>query len=190
MKICKIEGCNKECDKGRRYCHEHFLARKAEQRKARKDAGLKVRTKWIKNCIICGNEFEAINKHISKYCPVCWNNIKNKTLDSNNNYSYVGEKCEHRVLVENIIGRPLEYNEVIHHLDGNPKNNDLSNLLILSRGKHVSLHQYLNLEGAILQNQLGDEYYEKWKSLIKPLSLNWLNTNNTEYIIVDTIKGW
>lgn len=189
MKTCKVEGCDKECDKGRRYCHEHYLQSRAEQRKLKKAAGLKIRTKWIKNCEVCGEKFEAINKHKSKYCPICWNNLKYKTLDSNNNYERVKDKCVHRLLIENLLSRKLHYNEVIHHLDGNCKNNDLSNLLILSRSKHGALHQYLNLEGAILQNQLGNEYYEKWKTLIKPLSLNWLNSSNTEYIIADNIKG-
>lgn len=36
MKICCIEGCNCEADSGRKYCHKHFLQRKAEQRKAKK----------------------------------------------------------------------------------------------------------------------------------------------------------
>lgn len=37
MKECIIENCNCEADKGRRYCHKHFLQRKAEQRKERKE---------------------------------------------------------------------------------------------------------------------------------------------------------
>ena len=79
MKICKIEGCNNECDKNTRYCHKHLLERKAQQRAARKAAGLKVRTTWTKQCLLCGADFEAVNKHISKYCPECWNKIKHKT---------------------------------------------------------------------------------------------------------------
>ena len=27
MKICSIDGCNNECDKGRRYCRKHYLER-------------------------------------------------------------------------------------------------------------------------------------------------------------------
>lgn len=187
MKTCKIEGCDKECDKGRRYCHEHYLQNRAEQRKAKKAAGLKVRTKWIKNCEICGQEFEAINKHISKYCPECWNKIKYKNLEADNNYNFKGERGEHRIIVENLLGRKLSYNEVIHHLDGNSKNNSIDNLLLLSRSSHVSLHRYLNLEGAILENKFGDEYYEKWRSSLKVLSLAWLSSNNVEYTLASDI---
>lgn len=41
-----------------------------------------------------------------------------------------------RYLMEKEIGRPLESYEQIHHLDGNPLNNDISNLEI----KHISAH--------------------------------------------------
>ena len=183
MKICKIEGCNNECDKNTRYCHKHLLERKAQQRAARKAAGLKVRTTWTKQCLLCGADFEAVNKHISKYCPECWNKIKHKTLGADNNYNFKEEMGEHRFIVENLLQRKLSYNEVIHHLDGNSKNNSIDNLLLLSRSSHVSLHRYLNLEGAILENKFGTEYYEKWRSSLKVLSLAWLSSNNIEYTL-------
>jgi hypothetical protein len=37
---------------------------------------------------------------------------------------------EHRLIMESIIGRYLLPNEVIHHIDGNPSNNDILNLII------------------------------------------------------------
>lgn len=45
-----------------------------------------------------------------------------------------------RYLVEKEIGRPLEPQEQIHHVDGNPLNNDISNLEIRSRGEHQREH--------------------------------------------------
>lgn len=50
---------------------------------------------------------------------------------------------EHRLVIENNIGRYLLDNEVVHHIDGNTLNNDLSNLQILSRGDHTRLHLFL-----------------------------------------------
>ena len=94
---------------------------------------------------------------------------------------------EHRFIVENLLQRKLSYNEVIHHLDGDSKNNNLDNLLLLSRSNHVSLHRYLNLEGAILENKFGVEYYEKWRSSLKVLSLAWLSSNNMEYTLATDI---
>lgn len=37
-------------------------------------------------------------------------------------------------------GRKLQSDEVVHHIDGNELNNDLSNLEVLSRSEHNSLH--------------------------------------------------
>lgn len=47
---------------------------------------------------------------------------------------------EHRYVMELHIGRKLEFNEIVHHKDGNKKNNDLSNLEIISRKIHSSMH--------------------------------------------------
>ena len=47
---------------------------------------------------------------------------------------------EHRVNFEKHIGRYLEPSEVIHHIDGNPSNNNIENLqLFSSQSEHVSI---------------------------------------------------
>ena len=45
-----------------------------------------------------------------------------------------------RVIMERLIGRPLEANEHVHHKDKNPLNNDPSNLELLDRRMHERLH--------------------------------------------------
>ena len=57
--------------------------------------------------------------------------------------TYVKElgRHQHRVVMERIIGRKLKKGEVVHHIDGNKKNNDSSNLqLFKSQSEHVSHH--------------------------------------------------
>ena len=45
---------------------------------------------------------------------------------------------EHRLSMENHIGRYLSPKEVVHHIDGNKKNNDISNLVLYaSNGEHL-----------------------------------------------------
>lgn len=46
----------------------------------------------------------------------------------------------HRVIMENHLGRLLNSNEVVHHIDGNKKNNDISNLEVMDYREHVKRH--------------------------------------------------
>ena len=64
-------------------------------------------------------------------------------------YAYVPEhpKCTkngyvllHRVVMENHLGRILNSNEVVHHIDENKKNNELSNLMVMDYREHVKFH--------------------------------------------------
>lgn len=54
-------------------------------------------------------------------------------------------KCvyEHQLVVEQHIGRYLLKDEVVHHLDGNKSNNDISNLILLTNPEHARLHAIL-----------------------------------------------
>jgi HNH endonuclease len=48
--------------------------------------------------------------------------------------------AEHRHIVQQREGRKLTSDEVVHHADGNPLNNDPDNLVVLSRSEHQRLH--------------------------------------------------
>lgn len=58
------------------------------------------------------------------------------------NYKY-GYRPEHCVLMEGHIGRKMKESEVVHHVDGNPYNNNLSNLLLLDKNVHDRFHLLL-----------------------------------------------
>jgi len=47
---------------------------------------------------------------------------------------------EHRYVMENKIGRRLGAAEVVHHIDGNKHNNEISNLEIVGRVHHARHH--------------------------------------------------
>ena len=47
---------------------------------------------------------------------------------------------EHRLVIENHLGRPLEVGEYVHHKDENKLNNTISNLEIIDKRKHTALH--------------------------------------------------
>lgn len=43
-------------------------------------------------------------------------------------------------VAEKMLGRKLQYGEVVHHIDGNALNNSMDNLKIMLRGEHSSYH--------------------------------------------------
>ena len=47
---------------------------------------------------------------------------------------------EHRIVAEEMIGRSLKKGEIVHHIDGNKKNNTPSNLKIMTQSEHARLH--------------------------------------------------
>lgn len=74
---------------------------------------------------------------------------KTMGVDKDGNKCYVGINngikydTEHKIIGEFKIGRSYDYskNEVTHHLDENPQNNDPDNIIVISQSEHDRLHQ-------------------------------------------------
>ena len=47
---------------------------------------------------------------------------------------------EHRLVMEKKLGRYLTKDESIHHIDGNPGNNNINNLFLTDRGGNIKAH--------------------------------------------------
>lgn len=63
--------------------------------------------------------------------------------------SYVKRKGrhEHRLVMENILGRRLTSDEIVHHKDHDKKNNHPDNLQLMTRSEHIAEHRdYLVLK--------------------------------------------
>ena len=69
--------------------------------------------------------------------------LRNSRLGLGEGRSYTKHygKHEHRIVAEQILGRKLLPGEVVHHIDGNKRNNTPENILILkSQSEHAKLH--------------------------------------------------
>ncbi len=109
------------------------------------------KTGQIKQCPICGKDFYT-TRH--KYCSTeCGHKHKiqntiHKIYFENgykiayiNGYNKKGNAKIHRLIMEKAIGRRLDQDEVVHHIDGNKTNNNIENLVIMSRKEHSRLHR-------------------------------------------------
>lgn len=69
------------------------------------------------------------------------------TSDNWNGYIY-----EHRYVMEKYLRRALKDDEVVHHLDCNPANNRIDNLLLLTKSMHSKLHLWIDSGAFISEN--------------------------------------
>lgn len=49
---------------------------------------------------------------------------------------------EHRYVMEQHLGRKLKREEEVHHKNGNKYNNDISNLIIMTKSEHATFHNH------------------------------------------------
>ena len=105
-------------------------------------------------CKECGGAFEVqpYRALTAKYCSfICGNKAKAKISAAINGpkwrgggegktYIKLNGRHMHRVVAEKTLGRPLRRGEIVHHLDGNKRNNAPDNLHVISQPDHIRLH--------------------------------------------------
>lgn len=84
--------------------------------------------KYIRPSKFGGHRKERTDGYISVYAP---------THPGHTSEGYV---MEHRLIMEEHIGRFLADNEVVHHINRNRKDNRIENLKLMTASEHMSFH--------------------------------------------------
>ena len=173
--FCKI--CGAKRNPGRRLCTSCNLQRLKMSSKNRP------RYVYTVLCSACGHTFISFRKN-KILCQDCYK-LKQKLASENkcsNEYLYnnYGEG-QHRIFAEKLLQRKLLYNEVIHHMDNNPKNNLVSNLIIITRSDHGKLHSFLDYQRTIIEKKK-DNPIDYWNKHLIPLTEKWIQDNNIKII--------
>jgi hypothetical protein len=185
-KLC-IE-CEKEPRiKGRRYCKACYLNRRKE--KYRLNGGNSSKKRYgTGNCNKCGKDIK-LNSKDQKWCLKCFREISSfGSSHATNNYENAkgGGYCwMHRRIAEEVLGRKLKTNEVVHHVDLDVNNNSIKNLMVISRRMHGKLQAYIRAQGALLEKSGSEQNENCWNTLIAPMTTTWLETAG-----VKVIKLW
>lgn len=62
-------------------------------------------------------------------------------------YRKVRQRHEHRAVAEQVIGRPLHTDEIVHHKNGDKRDNRHENLEVMTRAEHIAIHRNDLIEG-------------------------------------------
>ena len=142
--------------KEKHWCKQEYLVKKKSVKEIRRETGLGVNTikRWFnKHGIIIRQGDNDVVRNQKAHKLQDHPNWKGKR--NNCGYYYIyhpkhpnapksGYISEHRFIAEQLVGRILNHDEFVHHIDMDKTNNDISNLFVSKQRGHRSIHYSFN----------------------------------------------
>ena len=149
-------------------CEKPFEEKRIEQINCSRSCNAKYHNKQLgkkfecPKCLVCGNPTRRQSR--AKYCSVhcqgvarqgenhpLWKGGIKKRKDG---YVYIhkpehpnnsnGYMLEHRIVMENQLGRILSKEEIVHHVNNIKNDNRIENLMLLKdQAEHLAVHNFL-----------------------------------------------
>lgn len=157
-KQCSVDGCNapSSC---RGLCRKHYSRWK---RHGDPNVGAFVPSKYIgvsckiegcdrqaEDAGMCGMHAQRVRRYGDPHyiTPESVRRMNNRLaqIESSSRradtYAKFYGRHEHRVMAEQKLGRPLRRGEVVHHIDGDKRNNAPDNLEVITQSEHINAHR-------------------------------------------------
>lgn len=188
VRHCQICGC--ELTTERKWCESCRKAKKREYAKQHYrnliDKGIMKTRYGITNCVYCGKKIIK-NRPDQDTCYDCYKEHIHKTVDNYNNVKRT-KNGKATIGRQTILDLGFKIGKlVVHHIDENPANNVLSNLMILNNSNHSLLHKILAKNWSLLSKGNSSNLENCWNILRGQLTTAYLETNSANVIKITDI---